>query len=70
MLDGNGPIHRCLIHRVLAERKFTPPGMIFLVSFVMLDRIDEYRATLQAHSGPLMPFIDCRPTPEAQRRSN
>jgi hypothetical protein len=30
----------------------------------MLDRIDDYRATLQAHSGPLMPFIEWRPTPE------
>lgn len=24
--DGNGRLHRCLIHHVLAERKFTPPG--------------------------------------------
>lgn len=24
--DGNGRIHRCLIHHVLAERNFTPPG--------------------------------------------
>ncbi len=62
--DGNGRIHRCLIHHVLAERKFTPPGMVFPVSFVMLGRIDNYRTTLQAHSGPLMPFIDWRPTPE------
>jgi hypothetical protein len=62
--DGNGRMHRCLIHHVLAERKFTPPGMVFPVSSVMLDRIDDYRATLQAHSGPLMPFIDWRPTPE------
>lgn len=62
--DGNGRLHRCLIHDVLAERKFTPPGMIFPVSSVMLDRIDDYRTTLQAHSGPLMPFIDWRPTPE------
>lgn len=30
----------------------------------MLDRIDDYRATLQANSGPLMPFIEWRPTPE------
>ena len=30
----------------------------------MLDRIDEYRTTLGAHSGPLMPFIQWRPTPE------
>jgi Fic/DOC family len=61
--DGNGRLHRCLIHHVLAERKFTPPGMVFPVSSVMLDRIDDYRATLQGHSGPLMPFIDWRPTP-------
>jgi hypothetical protein len=62
--DGNGRMHRCLIHHVLAERKFTPPGMVFPVSSVMLDRIDDYRATLQAHSGPLMPFIEWRPTPD------
>lgn len=62
--DGNGRLHRCLIHHVLAERKFTPPGMVFPVSSVMLDRIDQYRATLQSHSGPLMRFIDWRPTPQ------
>ena len=62
--DGNGRMHRCLIHHVLAERKFTPPGMVFPVSSVMLDRIDDYRATLQAHSGPLMPCIEWRPTPQ------
>src|SRR5919197_40280 len=60
--DGNGRMHRCLIHHVLAERKFTPPGMVFPVSSVMLDRIDDYRSTLQGHSGPLLPFIDWRPT--------
>jgi hypothetical protein len=62
--DGNGRMHRCLIHHVLAERKFAPPGMVFPVSSVMLDRLDDYRATLQAHSGPLMPFIEWRPTAE------
>ena len=62
--DGNGRLHRCLIHHVLTERKFTPAGMVFPVSSVMLDRIDDYRSTLQAHSGPLMPFIEWRPTPE------
>jgi hypothetical protein len=62
--DGNGRLHRCLIHHVLAERKFTPPGMVFPVSSVMLDRIENYRDTLRAHSGPLMNFIEWRPTPE------
>ena len=60
--DGNGRLHRCLIHHVLAEREFTPPGMVFPVSAAMLDRIDDYRRTLQGHSGPLMPFIDWRST--------
>lgn len=60
--DGNGRLHRSLIHHVLAERKFTPPGMVFPVSSVMLDRIDQYRVTLQGHSGALMPFIEWRPT--------
>ncbi len=62
--DGNGRVHRCLIHHVLAERRYTPPSMVFPVSSVMLDRIDDYRTTLQSHSGPLMPFIQWRPTPE------
>ena len=62
--DGNGRLHRCIIHLVLAERRYTPPGMVFPVSSVMLDRIDDYQKTLRRHSGPLMPFIQWRPTPE------
>ena len=62
--DGNGRLHRCFIHHVLAERRFTPTGMVFPVSSVMLDRIDDYRDTLQAQSRPLMPFIQWRPTQE------
>ena len=62
--DGNGRVHRCLIHHVMAEREYTPPGMVFPVSSVMLDRISDYRRTLQAHSMPLMDFIEWRPTAE------
>ena len=62
--DGNGRVHRCLIHHVLAERKFTPQGLVFPVSSVMLDRINDYRSVLQAHSGPLMEFIDWKKTPD------
>lgn len=60
--DGNGRLQRYLIHHVLTERMFSPPGLVFPVSSVMLDRIDEFRRTLQGHSGALMPFIDWRPT--------
>jgi hypothetical protein len=38
--------------------------MVFPVSPVMLDRIEAYRDTLRAHSGPLMNSIEWRPTPE------
>jgi hypothetical protein len=60
--DCNGRMHRCLIHHVLAERKFTPAGMVFPVSSVMLERIDDYRDTLRTHSGPLTDSIEWRPT--------
>jgi hypothetical protein len=38
--------------------------MVFPFSAVMLDRIDGCRDTLRAHSGPLMNFIEWRPTLE------
>ena len=60
--DGNGRIHRCIIHHVLAERGFSPSGMVFPVSSVMHDWIDAYRTTLQSHTAPLMQYIDWRPT--------
>lgn len=60
--DGNGRVHRCLIHHVLAERSFTPPGMVFPVSSVMLDRIDAYQVALQNHSAALMDYIGWQPT--------
>ncbi|PHS28885.1 MAG: cell filamentation protein Fic [Robiginitomaculum sp.] len=62
--DGNGRLHRCLIHHVLTERKFSPAGMVFPVSSVMLDRIEDYQTTLQNHSAPLMPFIEWQATEE------
>lgn len=60
--DGNGRLHRCLVHHVLAERKFSPPNMVFPVSSVMLDRIADYQSVLQSHSAPLMPFIEWQST--------
>ncbi|PCI78232.1 MAG: cell filamentation protein Fic [SAR86 cluster bacterium] len=63
LADGNGRLHRCLIHHVLAERKFTPPGMVFPVSSVMQDEIDDYREALQKHSSPLMDYIDWHTLP-------
>lgn len=61
--DGNGRIHRYLIHHVLAEKGFTPKGLIFPVSAVILERIDEYRQVLEAYSKPRLELIDWKPTP-------
>ncbi len=60
--DGNGRLHRWLLHHALAERGFSPPGMVFPVSSVMLEEIDRYKEVLEGHSGPLMDFIRWRPT--------
>ena len=57
-LDGNGRIHRFLIHNILARRGFTPPGAIFPVSAAMLNRPKEYDESLEAFSGPLLEVVD------------
>ncbi|MBB4210793.1 Fic family protein [Rhodothalassium salexigens DSM 2132] len=60
--DGNGRLHRYLIHHVLAERGFNPPGLVFPVSAAILDRIEDYRRTLETYSARLLPVIRWEPT--------
>jgi len=60
--DGNGRIHRYLFHHVLAEKGFVSKGLVFPVSAVILDRIDEYRQTLEHYSKPRLDLIEWRPT--------
>ncbi len=62
--DGNGRLHRALVHHILAERKFAPAGMVFPISAVMLDRIEKYRQALRDFSAPLMTSIEWQPTPK------
>ena len=59
--DGNGRLHRYLIHHVLAERGYAPRGVLFPVSTAILDAIDEYGRILRAHSAPLMDHLAWRP---------
>ncbi len=56
--DGNGRIHRFLIHNILARRGFTPEGLMFPVSAVMLKRPADYDASLEAFSRPLLTLVD------------
>ncbi len=66
--DGNGRIHRYLIHHVLARRGFNPPGLVFPVSSAILNRIDEYRNVLEAYSTRVLPVVDWQPTPQGNVR--
>lgn len=56
--DGNGRIHRFLIHNVLARRGFSPPGMIFPVSAPMAQHKAAYDNSLENFSRPLMEHVD------------
>lgn len=56
--DGNGRIHRFLVHHVLARRNFVPPGLIFPVSAAMLRNRRFYDEILERYSRAFMPWID------------
>ena len=60
--DGNGRIHRYLIHHVLARRGFNPPSVHFPVSAAILARIPEYKAVLESYSSRLLPVIQWEAT--------
>ena len=56
--DGNGRIHRFLLHNILARSEFTPPEMIFPISAVMLKNPRIYDEALESFSKPLLSLID------------
>ncbi|MFK4719351.1 hypothetical protein ABIE89_000451 [Bradyrhizobium niftali] len=60
--DGNGRIHRYLMHHVLARRGFNPPGLHFPVSSAILDRITEYKSVLESYSRRLLPCVQWEAT--------
>ena len=60
--DGNGRIHRYLIHHTLAKKNFSQQGIIFPVSASILDHIDDYRIILEKFSHPLLDYIEWRET--------
>jgi hypothetical protein len=56
--DGNGRIHRFLLHHVLARRGFGPEGIILPVSAVILNRPRDYDNALESFSKPLMELVE------------
>lgn len=62
--DGNGRLHRYLIHHILSKLNLTQQGVIFPVSASILDKIDEYRQILEDYSHPVLELIDWETTPD------
>ncbi len=60
--DGNGRLHRWLIHHVLARAGYNPPHLVFPVSVPMLRRISEYREVLRSYSSRVLPLVEWRAT--------
>ncbi|MBM3198929.1 MAG: cell filamentation protein Fic [Chlamydiae bacterium] len=55
--DGNGRLHRFLIHYTLSRLGFAPEGIVFPVSAVMLREYKEYDKALEHFSCPLNQLI-------------
>jgi Fic/DOC family len=61
-LDGNGRLHRYLIHEQLSTAGFTPKGIILPVSAVILAHLDRYKDTLEAFSRQVLKLTSYEPT--------
>jgi hypothetical protein len=61
--DGNGRIHRFLIHHVLSTEGFTPPDILFPVSAAIVRDRRAYDDALETFSKSIQPLIQWRWTP-------
>ena len=62
-MDGNGRLHRFLIHDVLSASGFTPKGIVLPVSAVILANQAQYSETLEHFSKPLLALTTYNPDP-------
>ena len=60
--DGNGRIHRYIIHHILSKFGYTKREMIFPVSAAILNRISDYQNVLEAYAYPRLDLIEWKPT--------
>ncbi len=61
-VDGNGRLHRYIIHHILAKKGLTQQGVIFPISASILDHINDYKAVLELYSHPLLEHIEWHET--------
>lgn len=70
-MDGNGRLHRYLIHEVLSSSGFTPKGIVLPVSAVILANLDKYVHVLERMSRPVQARTTYNPdVPEAPATGN
>lgn len=70
-MDGNGRLHRFLIHDVLSSSGFTPKGIVLPVSAVILANQAEYVHALERFSKPLQARTKYNPdVPETPATGN
>ncbi|MDO9510956.1 MAG: Fic family protein [Bacteroidales bacterium] len=60
--DGNGRLHRYLIHHILIKKKISQQGIVFPMSSAILYKINEYREVLESYSMPLLDYIEWKET--------
>jgi hypothetical protein len=64
--DGNGRLHRFLIHAILAKQSFSPADIVFPVSAAILRDRRSYDRALEAFAGALSPFVAWRWTSDQE----
>lgn len=57
-LDGNGRLHRFLLHHILRQAGFTPAGVVLPLSARMLKQLDRYSGLLKAYSRPRTELLE------------
>ncbi|MDP4805882.1 MAG: Fic family protein [Crocinitomicaceae bacterium] len=61
-VDGNGRLHRYIIHHILSQTGYTEQGIIFPISASILTHIKDYAKSLESYSQPILNFIDWKPS--------
>ena len=56
--DGNGRLHRFLLHHILRQTGLTPAGVVLPLSARMLKQLDRYSALLKRYSRPRTELLD------------
>lgn len=56
--DGNGRLHRFLLHHILQQAGYTPPGVALPLSARMLSSLETYSRLLKAYSQPRTALLD------------